>query len=65
MPLCKFGKSIAEFQSMQFQLADMATQLSGPLLVYNAARLKDAGEPFTQQGAMARFCVADGRADHL
>ena len=46
----QFGKTIAEFQSMQFQLADMATQLEAArLLVYNAARLKDAGEPFTQQ----------------
>src|SRR5207247_3191862 len=42
----QFGRAIAEFQAMQFQLADMATQLEAArLLVYHAARLKDAGEP--------------------
>src|SRR5215831_13702615 len=52
----QFGRAIAEFQAMQFQLADMATQLEAArLLVYNAARLKDAGEPFVQQGAMAKY----------
>jgi butyryl-CoA dehydrogenase/short/branched chain acyl-CoA dehydrogenase len=61
----QFGKTIAEFQSMQFQLADMATQLEAArLLVYNAARLKDAGEPFTQQGAMAKY-FASQMAEHI
>jgi short-chain 2-methylacyl-CoA dehydrogenase len=61
----QFGKTIAEFQSMQFQLADMATQLEAArLLVYNAARLKDASEPFTQQGAMAKY-FASQMAEHI
>ena len=61
----QFGKAIAEFQSMQFQLAEMATQLEAArLLVYNAARLKDAGEPFTQQGAMAKY-FASQVAEHI
>jgi len=61
----QFGKTIAEFQSMQFQLADMATQLEAArLLVYNAARLKDTGEPFTQQGAMAKY-FASQMAEHI
>src|SRR5437016_4963620 len=52
----QFGKTIAEFQSIQFQLADMATQLEAArLLVYNAARLKDAGEPFLKEAAMAKY----------
>ncbi len=55
----QFGRAIAEFQAMQFQLADMATQLEAArLLVYNAARLKDAGEPFLQQGAMAKYMAS-------
>ena len=61
----QFGKTIAEFQGMQFQLAEMATQLEAArLLVYNAARLKDAGEPFTQQGAMAKY-FASQMAEHI
>jgi alkylation response protein AidB-like acyl-CoA dehydrogenase len=61
----QFGKAIAEFQGMQFQLAEMATQLEAArLLVYNAARLKDAGEPFTQQGAMAKY-FASQVAEHI
>src|ERR1041384_3198713 len=43
----QFGKSISEFQGVQFQLADMATELEAArLMVYNAARLKDAGQRF-------------------
>ncbi len=61
----QFGRAIAEFQAMQFQLADMATQLEAArLLVYNAARLKDAGEPFLQQGAMAKY-MASQVAEHI
>ena len=61
----QFGRAIAEFQAMQFQLADMATQLEAArLLVYNAARLKDAGEPFLQQGAMAKY-LASQVAEHV
>ena len=52
----QFGKAIAEFQSMQFQLAEMATQLEAArLLVYNAARLKDAGQDIAIEGAMAKL----------
>ena len=41
---------------MQFQLAEMATEIeAGRLMVYNAARLKDAGQPFIQQAAMAKY----------
>jgi alkylation response protein AidB-like acyl-CoA dehydrogenase len=52
----QFGKPIAEFQGVQFQLAQMATDLEAArLMVYNAARLKDAGQPFQQQAAMAKL----------
>jgi alkylation response protein AidB-like acyl-CoA dehydrogenase len=52
----QFGKAIAEFQGVQFQLAQMATDLEAArLMVYNAARLKDASQPFAQQAAMAKL----------
>jgi len=52
----QFGRPIAEFQAVQFQLAQAATELEAArLMVYNAARLKDAGEPFTQPAAMAKL----------
>ncbi len=52
----QFGKAIAEFQAVQFQLAQMATDLEAArLMVYNVARLKDAGQPFAQQAAMAKL----------
>jgi alkylation response protein AidB-like acyl-CoA dehydrogenase len=52
----QFGKAIAEFQAVQFQLAQMATDLEAArLMVYNAARLKDGRQPFTQQAAMAKL----------
>jgi alkylation response protein AidB-like acyl-CoA dehydrogenase len=52
----QFGKAIADFQAVQFQLAQAATELEAArLMVYNAARLKDAGAPFTQQAAMAKL----------
>jgi alkylation response protein AidB-like acyl-CoA dehydrogenase len=52
----QFGKAIAEFQGVQFQLAQLATDLEAArLMVYNAARLKDAGLPFQQQAAMAKL----------
>jgi len=52
----QFGKPIADFQGVQFQLADMATEIEAArLLVYNAARLKDAGEPFLTHAAMAKL----------
>jgi alkylation response protein AidB-like acyl-CoA dehydrogenase len=52
----QFGKSISQFQGVQFQLAEMRTQLEAiRLLVYNAARLKDAGQDFIQQAAFAKL----------
>jgi alkylation response protein AidB-like acyl-CoA dehydrogenase len=52
----QFGKAIAEFQGVQFQLAQMATDLEAArLMVYNAARLKDAGMPFAREAAMAKL----------
>ena len=51
-----FGKSIAEFQGVQFQLAQCATELEAArLLVYNASRLRDAHEPFLVEAAMAKL----------
>jgi alkylation response protein AidB-like acyl-CoA dehydrogenase len=54
----QFGKSIAEFQGIQFQLAQMATEIEAArLTVYNAARMKDAGVPFVKEAAMTKlFC---------
>lgn len=52
----QFGKAIAEFQAVQFSLAQMATEIEAArLLVYNAARLKDAGNPFVREAAMAKL----------
>lgn len=52
----QFGQPIAEFQAIQFQLADMATEIEAArLMTYNAARLKDAGENFVKEAAMAKY----------
>jgi alkylation response protein AidB-like acyl-CoA dehydrogenase len=52
----QFGKSINQFQGVQFQLAELATELEAArLMVYNAARLKDAGLPFVKEAAMAKL----------
>jgi alkylation response protein AidB-like acyl-CoA dehydrogenase len=52
----QFGQPIGEFQGVQFQLARMAMEVEAArLMVYNAARLKDAGEPFLTQAAMAKL----------
>lgn len=52
----QFGRAIAEFQGVQFQLAQMKVELDAArLLVYNAARLKDAGLPFTEEAATAKL----------
>jgi alkylation response protein AidB-like acyl-CoA dehydrogenase len=52
----QFGKSIASFQGVQFQIAQAATELEAArLLVYNAARLRDAGLPYTREAAMAKL----------
>ncbi len=56
----QFGKAIAEFQGVQFQLAEMATDLEAArMLVYNAARLKDAGLPFTREAAIAKLFASE------
>jgi alkylation response protein AidB-like acyl-CoA dehydrogenase len=55
----QFGKPVAEFQGVQFQLAQAATELEAArLMVYNAARLEDSGEPYTTQAAMAKLFAA-------
>lgn len=52
----QFGKRLVEFQAMQFQLAEMATDIEAArLLVYNAARLKDAGLPYRKEAAMCKY----------
>lgn len=52
----QFGKSINEFQGVQFQLAEMATELEAArLMVYNAARLKDSKQNFVKEAAMAKL----------
>jgi len=56
----QFGKPIGEFQGVQFELAQMATGVEAArLMVYNAARLKDASEPFLTQAAMAKLFSSD------
>ena len=52
----QFGKSISEFQAIQFQLAQMATEIEAArLLVYNTARMKDAGMNFLKEAAMTKL----------
>ena len=52
----QFGKSISEFQGIQFQLAQMATDIhAARLMVYNAARMKDARQNFVKEAAMAKL----------
>ena len=52
----QFGKAVAEFQGVQFQIARAATEIEASrLMVYNAARLRDAGEPFLKEAAMCKL----------
>lgn len=52
----QFGKSLLEFQGMEFQYAQVATEIEAArLMVYNAARLKDSGAPFVREAAMAKL----------
>jgi alkylation response protein AidB-like acyl-CoA dehydrogenase len=52
----QFGKAIAEFQGIQFQIAQMATEIEAArLMVYNCARMKDAGVNFVKQAAMTKL----------
>jgi alkylation response protein AidB-like acyl-CoA dehydrogenase len=56
----QFGKTIGEFQGVQFELAKMATEVEAArLLVYNAARLKDVGRPFQTEAAMAKYFASE------
>ncbi len=64
----QFGKAIVEFQAMQFQLAEMATDIeAAKLMVYNAARMKDAKLEFRKEAAMSKFFAshAAGRVASL
>ena len=61
----QFGKAIGQFQGVQFQLAEMRTELEAArLMVYNAARLKDSGQPFIEQAAMAKL-FSSRAAEHI
>src|SRR4030088_2024483 len=52
----QFGKALAEFQGIQFQIAQMATEIEAArLMVYNCARMKDAGVPFVKEAAMTKL----------
>jgi short-chain 2-methylacyl-CoA dehydrogenase len=52
----QFGKTLSEFQGVQFDIAEMAVDIEAArLLVYNAARLRDARRPFVTEAAMAKF----------
>jgi alkylation response protein AidB-like acyl-CoA dehydrogenase len=52
----QFGKSIAEFQAVQFQLAQLATEVEAArLMTYNVARMKDARVPFVKEAAMTKY----------
>ena len=58
----QFGKAIAEFQAIQFQIAEMAIDIEAArLMVYNTARMKEAGQSFVRQAAMTKyFCSQVG-----
>lgn len=61
----QFGRKIAEFQAVQHQLARCAIELEAArLLVYNAARLRDAGQPFIKEAAMAKLYASEA-AEHV
>jgi len=61
----QFGKTVNQFQGVQFQLAEMAVELEAArLMVYNAARLKDAGLPFVKEAAMAKL-YSSRAAEHI
>jgi alkylation response protein AidB-like acyl-CoA dehydrogenase len=56
----QFGRPIGDFQAVQFDLARIAIQIEAArLMVYNAARLKDAGESFVKQAAMAKLFASE------
>ncbi|ODV92700.1 hypothetical protein CANCADRAFT_1295 [Tortispora caseinolytica NRRL Y-17796] len=56
----QFGKYIGEFQGMQFQIAQAAIQIEAArLMVYNTARMKEAGQPFVTQAAMCKYYASE------
>ncbi|XP_069095244.1 short/branched chain specific acyl-CoA dehydrogenase, mitochondrial isoform X3 [Pleurodeles waltl] len=56
----QFGKKIFEFQGMQHQIAHVATQIEAArLLTYNAARLREAGQPFIKQACIAKYYASE------
>jgi alkylation response protein AidB-like acyl-CoA dehydrogenase len=56
----QFGKAIAEFEAIQWMLADMATEVDAArLLVQRAARLKDTGRPFSKAASQAKLYAAE------
>ncbi len=56
----QFGKAIADFQGVQFQMARAATELEAArLMVYNAARLREAGQPFLAEAAMCKLFASE------
>lgn len=56
----QFGQTLASFQGVQFDLARMATDIeTARLLVFNAARLKEAGKPFLKEAAMAKYWASE------
>jgi short-chain 2-methylacyl-CoA dehydrogenase len=63
----QFGKHIGEFQGMQFQFAQEAMEIeAAKLLVYNAARLKEAGLPFIKEAAFAKlYGISNERRTNL
>ncbi|MBV9329399.1 MAG: acyl-CoA dehydrogenase [Chloroflexi bacterium] len=55
-----FGHAIADFQGLQWRMADMATRIEAArLLVYRAARMKDAGQPFSKEASMAKLFASE------
>lgn len=56
----QFGKRLADFQAVQFQVAALATEIeAAKLLVYNAGRLQESGRPFLTQAAMAKYYASE------
>jgi len=60
----QFGKSLSEFQAIQFKLADMATRIdASEMLVLKAAWLESNGVPFEKEAAMAKYFASDTAMD--
>ncbi|GAB6033067.1 hypothetical protein CHUAL_012683 [Chamberlinius hualienensis] len=56
----QFGQTLFEFQAVQHQIANLATQIEcAKLLVYNAARLRESGQPFIKQASMAKYFASE------